>query len=169
MSHVKNSGPGADNATILDQPLTASYRIGTAAAVLAVLVIALPIRLHRAANEAAAETCLRLADHPPAEGGDAIRELERCRVVVPLDVELLADLGAAYEGAGRPLDAEKTYRDVLALDPDYADVHVRLASLLLGRGAAGEARGHAEHALRIQPNRTRVRQLLAEIAGSTTP
>ena len=75
--------------------------------------------------------------------------------MVPLDVELLADLGAAYESAGRPLDAEKTYQNVLALDPDYADVHVRLASLLLGRGAAGEARGHAEQALRIQPNRTR--------------
>ena len=28
---------------------------------------------------------------------------------------------------------------------------------------------HAEQALRIQPNRTRVRQLLDEIARSTTP
>jgi len=129
----------------------------------------LPIRLHRAANEASAETCLRLADHPPAEGDDAISELERCSAVVPLDVELLADLGAAYEGAGRPLDAEKTYQNVLALDPSYADVHVRLATLLLGRGAAADAREHAEQALRIQPNRTRVRQLLDAIARSQTP
>ncbi len=116
-----------------------------------------------------AETCLRLADRPPAEGPDAMNELERCSAVVPLDVELLADLGAAYEGAGRPHDAEKIYQDVLALDPDYADVRVRLAALLLGRGAAPEARDHAEQALRVQPNRTRVRQLLDEIARSTTP
>ena len=88
---------------------------------------------------------------------------------MPLDVELLADLGAAYEGAGRPQDAEKTYQNVLALDPDHADVRVRLAALLLGRGAASEARFHAEQALRIQPNRTRVRQLLDQIARSTTP
>jgi tetratricopeptide (TPR) repeat protein len=167
---VKNSGSRADNSTILNRPLTASpYRIGTAAAVLAVLIIALPIRLHRAGNEASAETCLRLADHPPAEGHDAIGELERCSAVVPLDVELLADLGAAYEGAGRPLDAEKTYQNVLALDPSYADVHVRLATLLLGRGAAGDARDHAEQALRIQPNRARVRQLIDEIARSKRP
>lgn len=145
------------------------YRIGAAATVLAVLVVALPIRLSRAANEASAETCLRLADRPPAEGNDAINELERCSVVVPLDVELLADLGAAYESAGRPHDAEKTYQNVLTLDPDYADVRVRLATLLLGRGDAPEARYHAEQALRMQPNRTRVRQLLDEIARSTTP
>lgn len=148
---------------------TSSYRIGTAATVLAVLIVALPIRLSRAANDPSAENCLRLADHPPAEGREALSELERCRTVVPLDVELLADLAAAYEGVGRPLDAEKTYQDVLALDPDYADVRVRLAALLLGRGAAREARDHAEQALRIQPNRTRVRQLLDEITRSKAP
>jgi tetratricopeptide (TPR) repeat protein len=148
---------------------TSSYRIGTAATVLAVLIVALPIRLSRAANEPSAESCLRLADHPPAEGRDALSELERCRAVVPLDVELLADLAAAYQSAGRPLDAETTYQDVLALDPNYADVRVRLAALLLRRGAAREARDHAEQALRIQPNRTRVRQLLDEITRSTAP
>jgi tetratricopeptide (TPR) repeat protein len=154
---------------IQDRSVTPAYRIGTAATVLAMLIMVLPIRLHRAGNEASAETCLTLADHPPAKDRDAINELERCSAVVPLDVELLSDLGAAYESADRPLDAEKTYQNVLALDPDYADVHVRLASLLLRRGAVNEARGHAEHALRIQPNRTRVRELLAEIARSNTP
>ena len=130
------------------------------------LIVALPIRLTRASNEAAAESCLRLADHPPVDGPDALNELERCSAVVPQDTELLADLGAAYESAARPLDAEKTYHNVLALDPNYAEVRVRLATLLLGRGAAGEARDHIEQALRVQPNRTQLRQLLETITRS---
>lgn len=157
------------NPAILNRSFAAPYRIGAAAIVVALFIAVLPIRLHRGANEPSAETCLRLADRPPAEGRDAMNELERCSAVVPLDVELLADLGAAYESAGRPNDAEKTYQNVLALDPDYADVRVRLAALLLARGAAPEARDHAEQALRILPNRTRVRQLLEEIARSKTP
>lgn len=154
---------------ILNRSFTAAYRIGAAATVLALFVAVLPIRLHRGANELSAETCLRLADRPPAEQPDAINQLERCRAMVPLDVELLADLGAAYDRGGRQADAEKTYQNALELDPDHADVRVRLATLLLRRGAAGEARDHAEQALRIQPNRTRVRHLLDEIARSTTP
>ncbi len=154
---------------IQNRSFSAPYRIGGAATVLALFIAVLPIRLHREANERSAETCLGLADRPPAEGPEAMNELERCSAVVPLDVELLADLGAAYESAGRPHDAEKTYRNVLALDPDYADVRVRLAAILLTRGAAPEAREHAELALRIQPNRTRVRQLLDEIARGATP
>ncbi len=157
------------NLAIQKRAITSAYRIGTAAIVLAVLIVALPIRLHRASNEASAATCLRLADRPPAEGPGVIAELERCSAVVPMDVELLADLGGAYASAGRPRDAEKAYQNALALDPQYADVRVRLASLLLERGAAKEARDQLEQALRIQPNRTTVRQLLDEIARSQTP
>ena len=68
--------------------------------------------------------------------------MERCRAVVPQDVELLADLAGAYAGAGRLADAETVYRDALSLDPTYADVHVRLATLLLqrdGRRQTGDA------------------------------
>ena len=154
---------------IPNRSFSAAYRIGAAAIVLALFIAVLPIRLHRAANEASAETCLHLADRPLADQPDAINQLERCRAVVPMDVELLADLGAAYESGGRQADAEQAYQNALELDPNHADVRVRLAALLLRRGAAGEARDQAEQALRIQPNRTRVRQLLDEIARSTTP
>jgi tetratricopeptide (TPR) repeat protein len=148
---------------------TSVYRIASVACVLALFVAVLPIRLNNASNEASAESCLRLADHPPAPGPDALYEMERCRVVVPQDVELLADLAGAYEGAGRLADAETAYRDALALDPTYADVHVRLATLLLQRGATAEARVHAEQALRIQPNRTQVETLLDAITRGRTP
>jgi len=71
------------------------------------------------------------------------------------------DLARAYEGATRITEAEATYRRVIAADPDHADAHVDLATLLLSRGAAAEARQHAEIALRIQPNRRAVIELIA--------
>jgi Flp pilus assembly protein TadD len=144
------------------------YRIAIAATVLTVLIAALPIRLTRASTGATGESCLRLADHPAADGPEALNELERCRAVVPEDLELLADLGAAYARVGRPLDAEKAYQDVLALDPSYAEVRVELATLLLARGATTEARDHVEQALRVQPNRNELRQLLEMITRSQT-
>jgi tetratricopeptide (TPR) repeat protein len=145
------------------------YRIGTVVIVLALFVIVLPVGLDHSSSEVSEETCVRFADHPPADRPDLLGELERCRAVVPLDVELLADLGAAYERAGRQQDAERTYRDAVAIDNTYADLHVRLATVLLRRGATSEARQHAEHALRIQPNRDEVEQLLEDINRSHTP
>jgi cytochrome c-type biogenesis protein CcmH/NrfG len=127
------------------------------------MIAALPIRLNLGADGADAETCVRLADRPPASGATALTELERCRALVPNDVELLVDLADAYGAAGREADAQQAYADALRLDPGYADVHVRLATLLLRRGAARDAREHALQALRIQPNRATVRQLLMEI------
>ena len=144
------------------------YRIGTLTLVLALFAAVLPVGLDQSSNGLSEEACVRLADHA-ADGASALPELERCRTVVPHDVELLADLGAAYEQVGRHEDAEKTYRDAVAIDSGYADLHVRLATLLLRRGARSEARGHAERALRIQPNRAHVRQLLDDIIRSQTP
>ena len=62
---------------IQNRSFTAPYRIGVAAIVLALFIAALPIRLQRGAIERSAETCLRLADRPSAEGRDAMNELER--------------------------------------------------------------------------------------------
>jgi tetratricopeptide (TPR) repeat protein len=87
--------------------------------------------------------------------------LERCSAVVADDVELMADLGREYEAARRPADAEAVYRRALAIDPDYADVHGRLATLLLQRGSVTEARAHAEAGLRLQPNRKALLDILA--------
>lgn len=148
---------------------TSVYRIASVACVLALFAAVLPIRLNNASTEASAERCVRLADNPPAPGPEALQEMERCRAVVPQDVELLADLAGAYAGAGRLADAETVYRDALVLDPTYADVHVRLATLLLQRGATAEARAHAAQALRIQPNRASVQTLLDAITRSRTP
>ena len=143
-----------------------------AAALLCVFWLALPVRLQRASGGPSNEECLRLADCPPADTHADLATLERCSAVVVDDVELMADLGAAYESAHRPADAESVYRRAIALDPDYADLRARLAVLLLQRGAADEARAHLTAALRVQPNRRALLDLLdqaSQVGQGRTP
>ena len=102
-----------------------------------------------------------MADRPSSDAVP-LASIERCAGLLPGDAELLADLGAAYDSAGRAEEAEAAYRRALERDPDYADVHTQLARLLLRRHAAAEARTHAERALHLQPNRRAVVELLEE-------
>lgn len=146
-------------------PAALRARVAAAAAVLAVLGLALPVKLPSGDGAASSEECLTMADRP-LTGADAIPRLEQCATVVPDDVELLADLGAAYEAAARPADAERIYLQILAKDDEYADVHVRAARLLLGRGDAAGARRHLERALQIQPNRQSILALLEQAAAA---
>ncbi len=131
--------------------------------------LALPVRFTGSTDGGSTDECLTLADRPPA-GANAISQFERCRALAPTDVELSADLGALYASAGRAGDAEAAYRRALAVDAEYADVHARLAALLLSRGEAAEARAHAETALRLQPNRRSILELIARASqpGSAT-
>lgn len=126
--------------------------------------LSLPVRLDRSPTGPSSEACLTIADVPAGGGPDALASLERCAVLVPDDVEILADLGAAYEASGRAPEAEAAYRRALERDPDYADVHGRLARLLLARGETGGARRHVEAALTLQPNRRVLTDLLAAVA-----
>jgi len=128
----------------------------------------LPVQLDRAASGPSGDECLRLADRPPA-GDGALSALERCTVLVPDDVQLLADLGEAYEAGGRAGEAEAAYRRALERDPDYADLHARLARLLLRRNAAADARAHLDAALALQPNRRALIDLRGEISRAAGP
>ena len=132
--------------------------------------LALPVQLDRTSDGSSGDDCLRLADRPlPSNPATLIPELERCRSVAADDALLLSDLGAAYAAAGRRDDAERAYRDAIALDPDYAPAHASLAEALAERGERVEARAHAEAALRLQPNRTAILQLLAAIDRAPAP
>lgn len=142
--------------------------MAVAAVVLIVLALALPVKLPSAAGGSSTEECLTIADRP-VTGGGAIRQLEQCATIVPDDVELLADLGAAYEAAAQPGDAERIYRQILALDDEYADIHVRLARLLLQRRDTAGARRHLERALQIQPNRRAIATLIEEASRTGNP
>lgn len=104
--------------------------------------------------------CLALADNEfRTRPSVPLSLLERCSNVYPADVELLADLGDRYE-ASDPVRSEALYQRVLALDPGYADVRLRLGGLLLRRGAKAEARRQAQAALLVQPNRRALLDLL---------
>ncbi len=143
-------------------------RVAAAAAVVVVLALALPVQLPSAGGGSWSEECLTIADHP-VTGADAIPRLEQCATIVPDDVELLADLGAAYETAGRSGDAERIYGQIVTLDDEYADIHVRLARLLLQRRDTVAARRHLERALQIQPNRQSIIALIEQAAGAGNP
>ena len=122
-----------------------------AAAVLVMCGIVFPASMPRPSSGVSKEDCLTLGERI---GGTAppVSTIERCSALYPKDVELLADLGRAYERTD-PDRAERAYTEALTIDPGYADLRLELARLMLRRGHASGAVREAEAALRVQPNR----------------
>ena len=133
-------------------------------ALLCILWVGLPVRLVRFSSGPSSAECLTLSDSPPAGRAGIVPSLKRCTALFPNDTELMADLGAEYESAGSLELAEDIYQKAISIDPGYADLRLRLGRLMLRRGAVGEAQRQAEAALRVQPNRTALLDLLAEAA-----
>lgn len=71
----------------------------------------------------------------------ALKYADRAAALDPSDPGTLVSLGDLYVKAGRPLDAESSYRRALAADPQETQAMLRLARLLVSRGATGEALG----------------------------
>ena len=120
------------------------------------LPVSIPLPVSGMSNEG----CLTLADTPAAAENRHLGLLERCSAIYPNDVELLKDLAAAYEASRAASRAEATYRRALSVDPSHAELRLRLGLLLLRRGADAEARHEATEALRVQPNRQALLDLL---------
>ena len=151
-------------ATDLKAALTASgrsqrLRIALAVIVLVVLAAGLPVTLGSSAPQLSTEDCAS------SSVAVSIERLEQCVALFPSDPELLADLGRRYEQAHQTGRSEQLYRRALTLDPDYADLRLRLGRLLLQQGKSEEARRQATAALRIQPNRTALIDLLQQAEG----
>ncbi len=123
--------------------------------------ILIPARLPEPRSAPSLGDCLALAGGPRRAEAGAIAALERCSALLPENVELLGDLGQAYEAAGRSADAERAYRKALDRDPDYADLRLRLGTLCLKGGSAGEAARQATLALGVEPNRQALLDLRA--------
>ena len=138
-------------------------RIIWSAVALAVVAIALPVRVPDPSAGKPGGECLTLPDTPPdLTRRDLIPAYERCSKIDPTDVESMADLGRLYESAGRTTEAEQVYRRALEADPGFADLRLRLGRLLLARGDRAAAREQAQTALVVQPNRRALFDLLRD-------
>ena len=133
------------------------------AVVFGFLWLTVPVTLRRVGDGGSGDACLTLANQPPADPLAALPQLEHCRTVVPDDAVLLADLGSAYEAAGRGDAAERAYQQAVALAPDDGTTHLKLARRLFARGAVADARAPAEQADHLQPNHPAVREFLAQL------
>jgi tetratricopeptide (TPR) repeat protein len=124
----------------------------------------LPERLRAAAPD---DGCASDPSASPSEPGP----LERCLELHNDDVELMTDLGAAYERVRQYDRAETVYRRALEIEPDNGDVHVRLGALLLQRGDVDAADREGAAALKMQPGRAAAMALVRRVhpppTGST--
>jgi tetratricopeptide (TPR) repeat protein len=86
--------------------------------------------------------------------------LEQCLLLQPDDVELMLDLGAAYESLGRWADAEGVYLRAARVDPRDGEAHRRLGRGYLAHGDLEAARREGEAARATQPGNPEVLHLL---------
>ena len=60
-------------------------------------------------------------------------------------------LGLACQQIGKAADAERHYREVLRLAPDYVEAHHNLGAVLLGSGQIGQAGEQFAEVIRLKP------------------
>jgi Flp pilus assembly protein TadD len=73
------------------------------------------------------------------------------------------DLGHAYAGLDRPADAERCFKQALALDPDSPEPHAGLGMVYLGVGIDDGAEHHSRRALTLDPAHAVASQTLATL------
>ena len=139
-----------------------------------VLLAIFAVTFRRAAptevGSADATECEHLAAagaEPPAPAD--VDRLERCLALDPRNAELTIDLARAYAASNRPEQAEKFYRQSLAIDSGNSDAHVQLGELLLDRGDRDGARREAQEALRWRPNGLAATRLMSRLSAAPEP
>lgn len=101
----------------MKQALAAVTRLLGTLAILGVVVL---VNRSQSGGEASADA-VRCELDPPSD----IRGLEACLAQSPRNVELVLDLAAAYDAAGRPADARAQLARAAEIDPRDADVRRR--------------------------------------------
>ena len=87
---------------------------------------------------------------------DAVKVLEALAQANPEDVDVLFQLGATYERAGKSVDAEKTFLRILETNPDHAPTLNYLGYMWADKGInLQRAEGLLETAVRLQPRKKR--------------
>ena len=94
---------------------------------------------------------LGLVAHQTGRNEEAIAWIGRAIAVEPNAAEY-SHLGEAYRAMGRLDDAVASYRQALALQPDYSEAHNNLGNVLRDRGALNEAIAEYQHAVRLKPD-----------------
>ncbi len=85
---------------------------------------------------------------PESQGEDYLGEIERLRV------RSLSNIGSAMARTGRMDDAIATLRQVLRIDPDYADAEHNLGVAFLGKRNLAEGIRHLRRAVSLDPEHT---------------
>ena len=116
----------------------------------------LPNQTPPAAGDISNET-VRCELDPPRD----VPALEACVVRAPRDVELLLDLGTAYETAGRFEDARAILRRAVEADPRDAGARIQLGEVLRQFGDVEGARREGELAAELRPHDPVVRALVS--------
>lgn len=92
-----------------------------------------------------------LLDGPPASWTEAMAHAEEAVRLDPGNADAHANLGLAYERAGRLTEGERAAREAIRLKPDLANAHFNLGIVLGRLGRTGEAITSYESALKIHP------------------
>ena len=93
---------------------------------------------------------------------EVMEKAVRCR---PSNPVLRNNLGNALKDAGRPADAEKSYREALKRRPDFADAHSNLGWLLQSMGRLREAEQSLRKALAFEPRHAQAHNHLGMVLG----
>jgi tetratricopeptide (TPR) repeat protein len=116
----------------------------------------LPKQTPPTAGDVSNET-VRCELDPPRD----VSALEACLVRAPRDVELLLDLGTAYETAGRFENARAIYRRAVEADPRDAGARIQLGEVLRQFGDVEGARREGALAAELRPHDPVVRALVS--------
>ena len=123
----------------------------------------LPNQAPPTAGDLSTET-VRCELDPPKD----ILALEACVVRAPRDVELLLELGMAYEAAGRFEDAHATYREAAEADPRDAGARVHLGTVLRQVGDLEGAHREGAFAAELRPHDPVARALVTADAQDSS-
>lgn len=97
----------------------------------------------------------------PAEGDalrDTVLQIQEAPILIyfePIAQTLIAQ--------GKLLEADQSYRDLIAKHLNEAVLHIRLAKMLLGAGLGKAARKEAQYAVQLEPNSLMAQKELAQI------
>ncbi|MDB5105764.1 MAG: Tetratricopeptide repeat domain protein [Fibrobacteres bacterium] len=97
------------------------------------------------------------------EFGEAAKEFEKIRQVLPQDASLLALIGSCYSMSGNWKEGERALLDAKAQNPDDEDINGLLGQFYLSAGQSLKGAAYLEHSLKITPEQEDLRARLATL------